>query len=81
MAPEPRFFVTNSKGKFTSMESIREAKEFKVGAEGKGGTPYNDAAMLKEILGLPFKFVLGYPGTAEIQLAILKGKWMVTWVS
>ena len=42
----------------------------KMGATPPGSTPYDNAMVLKEALGLPMQIVTGYKGTAEIRLAI-----------
>ena len=42
----------------------------KMGATPPGSTPYDNAAVLKDALGLPMQLVTGYKGTAEIRLAI-----------
>jgi tripartite-type tricarboxylate transporter receptor subunit TctC len=46
----------------------------KLGATPPGSTPYDNAAVLKEALGLPMQLVSGYKGTAEIRLAIDGGE-------
>jgi hypothetical protein len=43
-----------------------------MGATPPGSTPYDNAAVLKEALGLPMQLVSG--GTAEIRLAIDDGE-------
>ena len=42
----------------------------KMGATPPGSTPYDNAAILKDALGLPMQIITGYKGTAEIRLAI-----------
>jgi tripartite-type tricarboxylate transporter receptor subunit TctC len=46
------------------------AKPFTVGGEGTGSDPDVYALMLKNIFGVKLKLVSGYPGTAEMALAI-----------
>ena len=46
----------------------------KMGATPPGSTPYDNAAVLKEALGLPMQIVSGYKGTAEIRLALDGGE-------
>lgn len=46
----------------------------KMGATPPGSTPYDNAAVLKEALGLPMQLVSGYKGTAEIRLALDGGE-------
>jgi tripartite-type tricarboxylate transporter receptor subunit TctC len=44
--------------------------EFTAGGEGKGSDPDQFAILLKNLFGFPIKLVSGYPGTAEITLAM-----------
>src|SRR5262245_10419285 len=46
----------------------------KMGATPPGSTPYDNAMVLKESLGLPMQLVSGYKGTAEIRLALDAGE-------
>ena len=46
----------------------------KLGATPPGSTPFDNAIILKEALGLPMQIVSGYKGTAEIRLAIDAGE-------
>lgn len=46
----------------------------KMGATPPGSTPYDNAAVLKDALGLPMQIVSGYKGTAEIRLALDAGE-------
>ncbi len=46
----------------------------KMGATPPGSTPYDNAAILKDALGLPMQIITGYKGTAEIRLAIDAGE-------
>src|SRR5215510_1064770 len=46
----------------------------KMGATPPGSTPYDNAMVLKEALGLPMQIVSGYKGTAEIRLAADAGE-------
>ena len=49
-------------------------KPFNVGGEGTGSDPDVYAMMLKNVFGAKLKLVSGYPGTAEIALAIERGE-------
>jgi tripartite-type tricarboxylate transporter receptor subunit TctC len=49
---------------------LNSATPVKMGATPPGSTPYDNAAVLKEALGLPMHIITGYKGTAEIRLAI-----------
>ena len=50
----------------------REQVVFSASAPGTAG--YVDAAMLRELFGVPLKQVDGYPGSAEMRLAVEKGE-------
>ena len=59
----------------TSVEKWMASKTpVKLGATPPGSTPYDNAAILKEALGLPTQLVSGYKGTAEIRLAVDSGE-------
>jgi tripartite-type tricarboxylate transporter receptor subunit TctC len=45
-----------------------------MGATPPGSTPYDNATVLKDALGLPMQIVSGYKGTAEIRLAVDAGE-------
>jgi len=47
---------------------------FTVGGEGSGSDPDIFAAVLRNALGVKIKLVSGYPGTAEVSLAIERGE-------
>lgn len=49
-------------------------KPFTVGGEGTGSDPDVYALMLKNVFGVKLKLVSGYPGTAEMALAIERGE-------
>jgi tripartite-type tricarboxylate transporter receptor subunit TctC len=49
---------------------LSSATPVKMGATPPGSTPYDNAAVLKDALGLPMQIITGYKGTAEIRLAI-----------
>jgi len=50
------------------------SKSFSVGGEGSGSDPDVYAALLKNSFGVKLKLVTGYPGTAEIALALERGE-------
>jgi tripartite-type tricarboxylate transporter receptor subunit TctC len=49
-------------------------KSFTVGGEGSGSDPDVYAAILKNIFGAKLKLISGYPGTAEVALALERGE-------
>jgi tripartite-type tricarboxylate transporter receptor subunit TctC len=50
------------------------SKPFTVGGEGTGSDPDVYALMLKNVFGVKLRLVSGYPGTAEMALAIERGE-------
>ena len=50
------------------------SKPFTVGGEGTGSDPDVYALMLKNVFGAKLKLITGYPGTAEMALAIERGE-------
>ncbi len=50
------------------------AKPFTVGGEGTGSDPDVYALMLKNVFGVKLNLVSGYPGTAEMALALERGE-------
>jgi len=53
---------------------LRTPTPVKLGATPPGSTPYDNAVILKEAIGLPMQIVSGYKGTAEIRLALDAGE-------
>ena len=49
-------------------------KQVAMGAPAPGSSAYVNAAMMKNLLGVPIHHVLGYPGSAEERLAIERGE-------
>lgn len=50
------------------------ANEYRVGGEGKASDPDLYATLIKNVLGAKAKLVTGYPGTADIVLAMERGE-------
>ena len=66
--------LTKASG-ITSVEKWMAAKTpVKLGATPPGATPYDNAAVLREALGLPIQIVAGYKGTSDIRLAAESGE-------
>lgn len=60
---------------FKSLDDIRKATAVpKCGTTGPGTPGHYFPRLLEEVLGLKFNLVTGYPGAAEIDLAIEKGE-------
>jgi tripartite-type tricarboxylate transporter receptor subunit TctC len=51
-------------------DDLIKAKEFNIGAPAAGTSTYMNAAVLKNLFGVKFRQVTGYPGSAEERLAI-----------
>ena len=49
-------------------------KQFILGSTGKGSGNYINGATLREVFHAPVKQVLGFPGSAELRLAIEQGE-------
>jgi hypothetical protein len=49
-------------------------KEIVMGASAEGASTRDFPSLLKNLLGVKFKIVAGYPGTREINLAMEKGE-------
>ena len=49
-------------------------KPFTVGGEGSGSDPDIYAALLKNVFGAKLKLISGYPGTAELAIAMERGE-------
>lgn len=57
-----------------SWDEMMHRKQFIIGATGKGSGNYIDGATLREVFHAPVKQVLGFPGSAEMRLAIERGE-------
>ena len=60
---------------FKSVDDLRNAKEpAKCGSTGTGSTGHYIPRLLEETLGIKTQIVSGYPGAADIELAIERGE-------
>jgi tripartite-type tricarboxylate transporter receptor subunit TctC len=60
---------------FKTIEDVRKAAQPpKCGASGIGSTDYYFPRLLEDALGAKFAVVVGYPGAADIDLAVEKGE-------
>jgi tripartite-type tricarboxylate transporter receptor subunit TctC len=57
----------------TTLDGIRKT-EIVIASGGRSGQSYITPALMSSILGLRFKIVTGYPGSAEMDLAIERGE-------
>jgi tripartite-type tricarboxylate transporter receptor subunit TctC len=55
-------------------DDLMKRKEWILGATGKGSGNYVNGATLRELFGAPVRQILGFPGSAEIRLAIERGE-------
>ena len=58
----------------SSWDDMMHRKEFILGGTGKGSGNYINGATLREVFDAPVKQVLGFPGSAEMRLAIERGE-------
>ena len=58
----------------TSWRDMKRTKETTLGATGVGAGTFNDIVMLHNLFGLNVRPILGYPGRAEVHLAIARGE-------
>lgn len=65
--------VANPASGLTSVEAARQ-REFPVSSSGASSDGSIYASILNNVLGTRFKIVVGYPGTAEEQLAMQRGE-------
>jgi tripartite-type tricarboxylate transporter receptor subunit TctC len=66
--------MSKASGIDSAQKWLSSPAPIKMGATPPGSTPYDNAMVLKEALGLPMQLVSGYKGTAEIRLAIDGGE-------
>lgn len=58
----------------SSWDDMMHRKEFILGGTGKGSGNYINGATLRDVFDAPIKQVLGFPGSAEMRLAIERGE-------
>lgn len=61
----------------TGIKSIKEvmgSKEFILGGTSKGATSYINGAIMKNLLGVNVKHVLGFQGSNEVRIAVERGE-------
>jgi tripartite-type tricarboxylate transporter receptor subunit TctC len=57
-----------------SWDDMMHRKEFVLGATARGSGAYINAATMREVFHAPIKQIMGFPGSAEVRLAILRGE-------
>src|SRR5580704_5979416 len=55
-------------------DDMMNRKEFVLGATARGSGAYINAATLREVFHAPIKLITGFPGSAEVRLAIERGE-------
>ncbi len=55
-------------------QGLDRSRQITLGATGINSGSYNDAAILKNLLGQNVKIIAGYPGRTEVQLAVERGE-------
>lgn len=55
-------------------KQLTEQKKIAFGATSPSSSAYMDAAILRNVFGLPMKIVTGYPGSAQEKIAIERGE-------
>jgi tripartite-type tricarboxylate transporter receptor subunit TctC len=66
-------YATKASG-VNSIQELLKQSEFVLGATGLGSSSYVNGALLRTMLGAKIKHVLGYPGSAEMRIAIERGE-------
>jgi tripartite-type tricarboxylate transporter receptor subunit TctC len=66
-------FVRRKDSPAKTIEEMKQ-KDMNVGCTGKTSQSYQTSTMLKNLAGLKFKIVCGYPGSAEYVLALERGE-------
>jgi tripartite-type tricarboxylate transporter receptor subunit TctC len=59
---------------FATWADLNGSKQATMGGIGIGSAAYNDIALLKNLMGANVRAVAGYPGRAEVHLAIERGE-------
>lgn len=82
VASEEIVLVLSAKSRFSNLEDLAEpGNPLIVGATGRKGSSYVDAAMLGEIFDINTKIVSGFDSSADIRLALLRGDIDASWNS
>jgi len=72
---DPRAMVVSTKTPFHTVEDMKKAnREIVFAATGVGSDDYYSAAIIFKALGIPLRQVTGFPGSAEANLAVVRGE-------
>ncbi len=74
MAPEVRVCYTWGATGIKNWDDLVARKEINFGSTARGTTNFINAAMLRKIFDVKVKHVLGFPGSAELKLALERGE-------
>jgi tripartite-type tricarboxylate transporter receptor subunit TctC len=72
----PIYFVCYGFGTngVSSFDDLMHRRQFIVGSTGKASLSYSESAALRDVFGAPVKIVVGYPGSAEVRIALERGE-------
>ena len=73
MNGEPYYCFARTDAPAQTLEDVK-TKELIVGATGQGSSSTVSPALLNNLVGTKFKVITGYPGSAEVILAVLKNE-------
>ena len=62
------------KSGITSLGDVMGKRQFILGGTSKGASSYINGAILKNVIGVNVKHVLGYPGSAEQRISVERGE-------
>lgn len=77
-------FTWHALGLRTYDDIVKSKAQLLFGGPAKSSTAYQAAAVLKNLLGVEMKFILGYPGSSERRIAVESGElnaYCGSWVS
>lgn len=74
ISPTPFVFATSASGQFKNIEDVIKAdRPVKIGTTGMGNAITVAAQMTSKALGIDVKMILGFSGTSEIFVSIMRG--------
>ena len=74
IAPEVRVCYTWGGTGIKTWDEMAAKKEVNFGSTARGTTNFINAAVLRKVFNMPVKHVLGFPGSAELKLALERGE-------
>jgi tripartite-type tricarboxylate transporter receptor subunit TctC len=73
VAPDPNVAVTSASGPYQTWEDVVEADEIRFGSTGVNSSDYIGANVLSAAFDLNSEVVLGFDGSAENEVAVIRG--------